>query len=182
MSTLQDVALSTVGDTQPLPSFKLLNVDLRWHTDDDLDLMAVYEPDAGEPGLVYFGDQGDLDWPPYMALSDDETGSEGDNVETLQIARLEGMKRVWLICLDYGFNMGEGVVLSSASTRLLLTPMGGGGLGRIELKLASDSPGNLAVLGMLDWADGVVRVTNVSRVATLHGLESVEQILAVLRD
>ena len=89
-------------------NFSQLMVNLNWTSPVDFDLFAVYETKSGQVGIVYYGDQGDLNRHPYMQLSEDAGIDDqgGDNQETMIIAQLDEMKYVWVCAWDY--NMVKG--------------------------------------------------------------------------
>ena len=69
--------LKQKGSEANVGGFKQLMVSMKWTTAADFDLAAAYEDKSGKQGLIYFGEQGDLNTFPFMQLS----GDEGDIID-----------------------------------------------------------------------------------------------------
>jgi tellurite resistance protein TerA len=106
---LVDSLLANQGDQRHL-FVNGLSVQLSWHADVDLDLMAFYKTKSGESGGVYssmYADngQGSLTTFPYMQL-DQDAGVAGDQtdlekVETLKIEKLDDIAELYLVAVNF---------------------------------------------------------------------------------
>ncbi len=154
---------------------------LRWTSAADFDLAAIYEERSGKHGLVYFGEPGALDAFPYMELSGDAAGDEagGASQETLRIARIDGLRAIWLLCWDYGkVQDGEPAPFRDGGIRLTLTA----GNSRIDVSPVDDPGGNVIVLAALDNIEPAgARLVNIGKVGTLKGLTKLEHLLEIIR-
>ena len=153
-------------------NFKQLMVNLNWTSAVDFDLFAVYETKTGQIGIVYYGDQGDLNRLPYMQLSEDAgQGDEGgDNQETMLIAQLNEMKYVWVCAWDYNkVRSGEQGRFDSCDLHMTVIS------DQSEFKIPLDSNlfGNTAHILTIDNTNLIASsLINSSNVTTLRGLDS----------
>ena len=87
-----------------------LTVQLTWHANVDLDLMAFYKTKSGDTGGVYSsmyadGGQGDLQSFPFMQLDHDAgVGGDQDQLEkseTLKIDRFDDISELYLVAVNF---------------------------------------------------------------------------------
>jgi tellurite resistance protein TerA len=155
-------------------NFTQLMVNLNWTSAVDFDLFAVYETKTGKVGIIYYGDQGDLNRFPYMQLSDDAgQGDEGgDNQETMIIAQLTEMKYVWVCAWDYN-QVERGSKGRFDRCDLNMTVISD--KGEFKVPLDSNIQGNTALVLTIDNTNPIVSsLINSSEVTTLQGLNSTQ--------
>lgn len=95
------------GSAAAVGTIKKLLVKLTWSLAADFDLAALVQKDDNTFTLIYFNKLGDLNSYPYIQLDKDSgvgdtVSGGGGNEENLTIEKLEGTKKVYLICWDYG--------------------------------------------------------------------------------
>lgn len=161
-------------------NFTQLMVNLNWTSAIDFDLFAVYETKSGQVGIVYYGDQGDLNRPPYIQLSDDAgvDDQEGDNQETMVIAQLNDMKYVWVCAWDYN-RVQQGSQGRFDQCDLHMSVLSD----RDEFKIPLDNTrqGNTALILTIDNSSPIAStLINSSEVTTLQGLNP-NMLVAFLR-
>jgi len=103
--------LKSKGETAALPTVEQLLVKLGWSSTVDLDLMAFYETKDGAVGGVYSNEisndettLGNLNDFPFVQLSGDSgvgKSSDGEEVEELRITKLDNIKTLSLVALNY---------------------------------------------------------------------------------
>jgi tellurite resistance protein TerA len=176
----EDMRLKQKGD-EAFISIKHLTIKMTWTTAADFDLAVVFRTKNGEKGIVYFGDLGALDTFPYIRLSKDEGvgDSAGNNEEILEIAQLEEMKYIWLFCWDYGkVKVGDKARFDQSDVTLSLSDQLGN---TTTVDVDTGEEGNVCCIATIDntSATGAMLI-NASRPATLHKLETLEQLLAIV--
>jgi len=162
-------------------SIKHLTVKMTWTTAADFDLAVVFRTKSDEKGIVYFGDLGTVDEFPYMRLNKDEGvgDTSGNNEEILDIAQLENMKYIWLFCWDYGkVKTGEKARFDQSDVQLTLSDQEGNAT---TVDIDTGEEGNVCCIATIDntSATGAMLI-NASRPATLHKLQTLEQLLAIV--
>jgi tellurite resistance protein TerA len=162
-------------------SLKNLTVKMTWTAAADFDLAALYKTKNDVAGLIYFGDLGDLKNFPFMALNKDEGvgDSAGNKEEVLTIAKLDEMKFVWLLCWDYNrVKIGEMARFADSDVVLSFTDQSGqSNLVNID----TQESGNVCCLAVIDNSSSIgAMLINASRPATLQGLKTLEQLLALV--
>ena len=151
-------------------NFSQLMVNLNWTSAVDFDLFAVYETKSGQVGIVYYGDQGDLNRHPYIQLSDDAGVDDqaGDNQETMVIAQLKDMKYIWVCAWDYNqVQRGSEGRFDQCDLHMAIIS------DREEFKIPLDSTrqGNTALILTIDNTSPITSsLINSSEVTTLQGL------------
>lgn len=154
---------------------------LQWTSTVDFDLAAGYETNEGKQGLIYYGNQGDLNNFPFMELSSDQKGGEPTQTheEALRVARIDELKFLWLFCWDYGqIQTGEPTHFDETGLRISLEKESGEAF---ELALDSDEPGNVCLIATVDNSDpAAAKVVNSSDVGILKGLRNLSQLLAIV--
>lgn len=138
-----------------------MKATLTWQGNRDLDL-AAYWRHGEERGLVYYGDVGDRSRAPWIELTADDDGSDGENVEELIISRPQGT--IWLLCWDAA--RVDAAEAGPIEADLALD----------DHKVSIDGRGNLAILGVL--REGVF--TPRPQVHTITGLQHIDTLEALL--
>jgi tellurite resistance protein TerA len=66
---------------------------MTWTNAIDFDLAALYETKTGDKGIIYFGDLGNADKPPYIHLSGDKSVNDaaGQHEEIMTISKLDAL-------------------------------------------------------------------------------------------
>jgi tellurite resistance protein TerA len=163
-------------------SLKDLTVTMNWSTAADFDLAVIYKTKIDEQGIVYFGDLGSLDAFPYIQLDKDAGVGDttGSKQETLKIKHLNDMKYVWLFCWDYGMvKMGQTARFTGSDVNLNLVDRQGN-QNIVELDDAVED-GNVCCIATIDNTSPTgAMLINVSRSATLHKLETLNQLFAIV--
>jgi len=95
------------GASAAIGSIKKLLVTLAWSIAADFDLAALVQDNNDNWSMIYFNNKGDLNSYPYIKLDQDagvgdSVDDGGENEENLTIEKLEGTKKVHLVCWDYG--------------------------------------------------------------------------------
>lgn len=161
---------------------KQLMVTMKWTTAADFDLAVVYETKEGKYGLVYFGDLGDMNAFPYMALSKDEGVGDkgGENEETLRITRLDDMKYVWITCWDYGM-VQNGQAARFKDSDVVLTIIDDTGKS-VSITIDTGDTGNVCCIATLDNSSPMgAKAINSSKAGTLKGLKSLDQLTSLVK-
>jgi len=173
--------LKQKGSEANVGGFNQLMVTMKWTTAADFDLAAAYEGKDGKLGLVYFGDQGDLNAFPFMQLSGDEGVGDkgGDNEETMRITKLDDMKQVWILCWDYG-KVKEGSAARFKDSDVSLSIMDDTGTAH-DVTLDTGDMGNVAVLATIDNSSPIgAKLVNSSKAGTLKGLNKLDDLMEVI--
>jgi tellurite resistance protein TerA len=173
--------LKQKGSEANVGGFKQLMVTMKWTTAADFDLAAAYEGKDGKQGLIYFGEQGDLNAFPFMQLSGDEGVGDtgGDNEETMRITKLDDMKYVWLLCWDYG-KVQDGAPARFGDSDVNLTVMDDKGASH-NVNLDTGDMGNVALLATIDNSSPVgAKLVNSSKAGTLKGLKTLQQLMDII--
>ncbi len=173
--------LKQKGAEANVGGFKQLMVSMKWTTAADFDLAAAYEDKNGKQGLVYFGEQGDLNAFPFMQLSGDEGVGDkgGDNEETMRITKLDDMKYVWLMCWDYG-KVQDGTPARFKDSDVTLAVMDDQGATH-EVSLDTGDMGNVALLATIDNSSPIgAKLVNASKAGTLKGLKNIQQLVDII--
>lgn len=172
--------MEIVQKGQPTGGSKYV-VRLCWTTAADFDLAAGYETNEGKQGLIYYGNRGDLNCFPFIELSSDDGVEEtdGEFEETLAVAKLEGMKHVWLFCWDYGqIQSGEDARFAASDAEVSITDDGGQ---THTAKLNAVESGNVCVVATIDNTNpSAPKVVTDSKSGTLKGLKNLSQLLAIV--
>jgi tellurite resistance protein TerA len=169
------------GSAANVGFFKQLLVTMKWTDAADFDLSAVWEAKDGTRGIVYFGDLGDMNAFPHMALDGDEGVNDtgGDNQEQLRITSLDRMKYVWILCWDYG-KVQSGAAARFKDSDVKLTIMDDRGFSH-DVRLDTGDLGNIALIATIDCTSPIgARLVNTSKAGTLKGLKTLEQLLEVI--
>jgi tellurite resistance protein TerA len=173
--------LKQKGSEANVGGFKQLMVTMKWTTAADFDLAAAYEGKDGKQGLIYFGEQGDLNAFPFMQLSGDEGVGDtgGDNEETMRITKLDDMKYVWLLCWDYG-KVQDGAPARFKESDVNMTLMDDKGNSH-NVNLDTGDMGNVALLATIDNSSPVgAKLINSSKAGTLKGLKTLQQLMDII--
>ncbi|HAI68026.1 MAG TPA: hypothetical protein DCM38_01150 [Gammaproteobacteria bacterium] len=174
--------LKQKGEETSIDVSKPLIVSMKWTTAADFDLAAIYETKQGKQGLVYFGDKGQLNKFPYMALSGDEGVGDkgGENEETMRINRLDDMNYVWIFCWDYGMvQTGQAARFKDSDVKLSLADDSGH---RTDVNINTGESGNVCCIATIDKSEaGETKLINYSQAGTLKGLKTLEQLIGVVQ-
>jgi uncharacterized protein involved in tellurium resistance len=171
------------GASAQLGAIKQFMVSLKWTSEMDFDLSAAYQARDGKKGLVYFGDLGNLNDFPNMQLSGDEgvgvgdTG--GDNEETMRVMSLDAIEYVWLLCWDWcAISDGTAARFKDSGVTVSLTD----DTGTIhEVAVDTGDTGNVCVMATIDNSSPMgPKFVNTSKVGTLKGLKSLDQLVAII--
>lgn len=136
-------------------SLKQLVATLKWTDNVDLDLMGFYEAKDGRKGAVFTnllpgGFMGDLNAFPFIQLSGDAGVGEagGDNEEVMRITKLDDIKTLYIITLNYtDASQRKKSKFSNYNGRVELVDDKGG---IIEVPLDSSDVGNVAIIAKID--------------------------------
>lgn len=172
--------LKQKGAEASVGSFKQLLVSMKWTTAADFDLAACYQKKDGTKGLVYFGDQGNLNEFPYIQLSGDEGVGDkgGENEESLRVTRLDDMKFVWLLCWDYG-QVNAGKPARFAESDVSMTVMDDTGKS-LTVRLDTGALGNVALVATIENSPVGAKLINASKAGTLKGLTNLQQLIDII--
>lgn len=172
--------LKKKGDSAQIGGINQFMVTLKWTSAMDFDLAAVYETQEGKEGIVYFGDQGDLNSFPFMQLSDDEGVGDtgGDNQEDLRVMNLSPMKKVYVFCWDYTA-VEKGSIARFNNSDISVNIIDDAGK-QYNCSLDNNSDGNVVCMAEIDNSSPLgAKFTNRSSVGKLNGLENLAQLLKV---
>ncbi len=173
--------LKIKGHAAIIDTFKELTISMKWTTAADFDLAALYETKAGKHGIVYFGDLGNLTAFPYLRLNKDEGVGDkaGNNEEIMQVARLDEMKRVWILCWDYGMvQAGKTARFKDSDVRLTMKNDAGK---IINVNVDTGDFGNVCCIARIDNLEGGPKLVNTSIAGTLKGLKTLEQLVNLVQ-
>lgn len=174
--------LKQKGENASIDISRPLTVTMTWTTAADFDLAAAYETKTGQQGLVYFGDHGNADKFPYITISEDQgVGDQaGNNEEVIHIYNLDEMNYVWLFCWDYGM-VTAGQTARFKDSDITLT-LANDKDNRIFVKLDIGNDGNVSCIATIDnRATDQAKLINYSRIGTLHGLKTLEQLINIVQ-
>lgn len=170
--------LKDKGEVAALPTVKQLLVTLRWTSSIDLDLMAFYEAKDGTIGGVYTsllgGSHGDLNKFPYILLDkDDGVKSTSDQKsESLKIFKLDDVKRLYLVALNYTDAKANNLVASFAQYNGLIEVVDESGKA-FEVPLRDPSAGVAALIATIDNSSPIgATIKRDDRVMSLQELVS----------
>ncbi len=179
---LQAIVRDLKADLTTAECIQGLMIAMQWSTAADFDLAAVYEAKDGKEGLVYFGELGDLNKFPFMQLSGDEgIGDKGGaKEETMQIAKLDDMKFVWILCWDYG-KIQDGSAARFRESDVVLSVIDDKGAA-YSVKLDTGDMGNVAVIATIDNSSPIgAKLENTSKTGTLKGLKTLDDLMGIIR-
>lgn len=170
--------LSQKGQSAALSSLHSLICTMTWTTKADFDLGALLELKDGTVDLRYFGEHGDLNVSPYIALDHDagigDTEDDGGNEENLRIADLKAVNKVHLFCWDYG-QVQKGNPARFDDSDVKLTIMDNNSESH-DVHLDCGDTGNVIYLAMIDNSNPVdAKFVNTSKVATWKGIHDSKQ-------
>jgi tellurite resistance protein TerA len=166
------------GQTADLAdTFKQLKLTASWTEAADLDVAAAYEKKDGTKGLVYFGNQGDLNAFPFIKLDKDagvgNKAAAGGNQETLKVTKLDDIKTLHLIVWDYG-NIERGEPGRFGGVKIALIDDTGA---NHTVKLDGNNLANVVVLATIDNASAIgPKLVNTSKSGVLKGLKTDQQL------
>ena len=181
-------ALATKGATAAM-ALQAFMAKLKWTAGADFDLAAVFERadspvNAPTYGIVYFHEKGDINKSPFVALDKDAGVGDkaGANEETLRVQKLDGLRRLWLLCWDYGkVQKGEPARFAQTDVQLDFVTVPDDG-NRLGVKLAATTVGNVAVVAELDNTNPIsAKITNLSKTGTLNGLKDLSDLVAIIK-
>ncbi len=175
--------LKQKGEEANVGGFKQLMITMKWSTAADFDLAAAYETKEGKQGLVYFGEQGDLNAFPFMQLSGDEGVGDkgGDNEETMRITKLDDMKYVWMMCWDYG-KVKDGAAGRFSDSDVMLSLMDDTGTSH-DVTLDTGDMGNIALIATIDNSGAIgAKLANTSKAGTLKGLNKLQDLMDIITE
>jgi len=158
-----------------------LMVTMKWTTDADFDLAAIYEGKDGKIGMVYYNTLGDLNTFPYMALSGDAGVGDkgGDNEETMRIVQLDEMNKVWILCWDYGM-VQKGKPARFEQSDVTLTVLDNTGK-EFSIKVDTGKSGNVVCIATIDNSNPMgAKLINTNTTGVLEGIKSTDQILSTV--
>jgi len=170
------------GETANVGGFKQLMITMKWTTAADFDLAAAYENKEGKPGLVYFGELGDLNAFPFMQLSGDEGVGDkgGENEEIMRIAKLDDMKYVWIMCWDYG-KVKDGSAARFKDSDVKLSVVDDKGTTH-NITLDTGDMGNIALIATIDNSSPIgAKLVNSSKAGTLKGLKKLDDLMGIIK-
>jgi tellurite resistance protein TerA len=169
------------GGSAELGGISQCMVTLAWTTATDFDLAALYETKDGKKGMVYFGEMGNLNEFPFMQLSGDEGvgDSGGDNKEEMRLTKFDDMVKVHIVAWDYTA-VSDGTPARFSGSDVKVTLMDDKGTSH-DVPLASGDVGNVCIVATIDNSSPMgAKLVNESSVGTLKGLNSSDQLFAIL--
>lgn len=174
--------LKQKGEQANVSGFAQLLVTMKWTNAADFDLAAVYEKkDGTPPGLVYFGDKGNLNQFPFMQLSGDAgVGDKGGaNEETMRITKLDGLSKVHIICWDYGkIKTGSAARFKDSDVSLYVVDDKGT---TYNVNLDTGDMGNTTIIATIDNNNPIGAVLiNTSKAGTLKELKQIDSLMAII--
>ena len=154
-------------------------IRLVWDSTVDFDLLAVYETEARQKGVVYFAESGSSEDFPFLRLHDDVDLSslEMDKEQRITVERF-ALKKLWIFAwsfdhlekqssLDFGANAVELFVESEETS--------------IQTTVSGTGKGNICLLGEIALsASGELCFTNHSRVSAVKELTEIEELYQFL--
>lgn len=154
------VELKEKGEAAYIPVEQLV-VTLKWTEAVDLDLMGFYRTHNGREGAVYYGEKGDMNAFPFMALDEDMGVGDvgGENEENLRITNLKEMAHLLIVTSIYNkpdsnFGRYDGKV----------TIVSGSG-DNIEVPLTATETGQWCVIARIDNSTPIgAKLINVNKV------------------
>lgn len=173
--------LKQKGASAEMGSFRQLVVRMSWTSPVDFDLAAIWKAKDGRDGIVYFGDLGDLNAFPFIALSGDEGVGDagGDNEESMRIVRLDDMAFVWIFCWDYNATQ-SGQPARFGGSDLGLAVVDDRGTSH-AVTLDGSANANVACIATIDNSSPIgARLINTSSYGLIHELRNSEQLLQVV--
>jgi tellurite resistance protein TerA len=173
--------LKRKGSEANVGGFKQLMVSMKWTTEADFDLAAVYQKKNESIGLVYFGELGDLNAFPFMQLSGDEGVDDtgGDNEETMRITKLDDMNYIWILCWDYG-KVQDGAPARFKYSDISLSVIDDKGTSH-DVNLDTGEMGNVALIATIDNTNPVgAKLINSSKAGILKGLSNLQQLMNII--
>lgn len=164
-------------------SFEQLQAILKWKTEADFDLAAIYQSENDTKGMVYFGNLGNLGVAPFMKLSGDAgvgdtVDGEDGNEEIMTISKFKGVKKIWILCWDYGaVQKGEHARFSDSDVTLTLTDNKDQ---NHQVNLDTGEFGNVTCVASIEISPDGAKLINTSSVGTLKGLSKLEDVTQAL--
>lgn len=155
MQIREKLTLREKGEVAALPTVRQLVVTLKWSSSVDLDLMAFYESADGTVGGIYTsllgGPQGDLNKFPWIALDKDSGVSldTSSKQEVLKIFKLDGVKKIYLVALNYTDAKANNLVASFSNYNGLIEVVDESGKA-FEVPLKDQSAGVAALIATID--------------------------------
>jgi len=146
-------------------------VTLKWGTEADFDLAALYEKKDGTKGMVYFRSLGDLNASPFMKLSGDAgvgdtVDGEDGNVETMRITKFDDMAHIHIIAWDYG-SITSGKAARFADSDVTIGLMDEAGESH-DVAIDTGDMGNVCVVCSIDNSSPMgAKLVNQSKVSLL---------------
>jgi len=171
------------GQTASIAEMKMMMITLAWTSAADFDLFALYKLKDGSDGLVYFGNKGDMNAFPFMALDKDAGVGDagGDNKETMRIAKFDdSISEIYIGAWDYGAieKGGEAARFEGSDVKLTIVsdvdPTGNAVL------LETGLTGNFALVAKLSITPIGGSLENISAAGTLKELKNSSQLWAAL--
>lgn len=165
-------------------ALKGLKVTAKWTIAADFDIAAIYKMKDGKTGIVYFGDVGSVQNPPFIKHSGDEgvgdkVGASGKNEETLKIAKIEpDMDLIHIIVWDYG-KVKDGSKARFEGSDLTVELLDS--KGHVDsAKLDAGAMGNVVVVATIDNTDPIgAKLINTSKGGVLKGLSDDKDLWAI---
>lgn len=154
-------------------SLKQLVATLKWTDSVDLDLMGFYEAKDGRKGAVFTsllpgGSMGDLNAFPFIQLSGDAGvgATGGDNEEVMRITKLDELKTLYIIALNYtDASQKKESKFSNYNGRVELMDDKGE---TIEVPLDSSEAGEVAIIAKIDNSSPIgPKLVNENRIVSL---------------
>lgn len=165
---LSKITLEKPGDSISLKKadkIKHIAVKLQWTKGVDLDMHAFYKAKDGQTGHIFFGNKGQANKTPFIALDKDAGvgNTSGNNEENLVIKTLKDIESVIIATnifrflrfkKDDNFAKYDGKVIIKTNTG-----------DEIDVPLTSDEPGRWCVISKIDNSHPAVpKVININRV------------------
>lgn len=174
--------LKKKGDSAQIGGINQFMVTLKWTSAIDFDLAAIYETKEGQEGIVYFGDQGDLNKFPFMQLSDDEGVGDtgGENQEDLRVMDLSPMNKVYIFCWDYP-SLEKGDIARFKDSDITVNIIDDSGKS-YNCSLDNTNSGNVICMAEIDNTSPLgAKFTNRSSVGKLNGLDNLSQLIQIAK-
>ena len=142
-----------------------VHAKLTWKHAVDLDLHGFYKTKAGQFGHIYFGNKGNLQKEPYIALDQDAgVGNKaGDNEENIRIGNLAHLSSVLIatnIFRFFGF-LSSGENFAKYDGKVVIESDTGDS---VEVPLISEEKGRWCLIAKIDNTGAAPQVININTV------------------
>ena len=169
MELKRKITLQKKGDAAEIrlksKTASTVHAKLTWKQAVDLDLHAFYKTKSGQFGHIYFGNKGDANKEPHIALDQDAgVGNRaGDNEENIRIGNLDRLSSVLIatnIFRFFGF-LSKGECFAKYDGKVIVETDTGDS---IEVPLTSEERGRWCLIAKIDNTGAAPKVININAV------------------